>query len=93
MIKEYIYIYTDIIKPRFIGKDKTRFLRLIPILDHENRIRFDHVEYCTLEQTYIDSISILITDGYGNRINFENSFIPTYIMLHFRRNSINTSLN
>lgn len=88
-IMKYMYVYTDIIKPRFIGKDKSRFLRLIPIFDHEKRVRFDHVEYCPLEKTYIDSISILITDGYSKRINFIDSYLPTYIMLHFRKNSIN----
>lgn len=89
---EYIYIYTDLIKPRFIGKDRSRFLRIAPIFHNENRICFNHIEYCPIEKTYVDSISILIMDGYGKRINFIESYIPTYIMLHFKKNSINMGL-
>lgn len=82
----FIYIYTDIINPRYIGGIKSRYLRIIPkSKNNESIIKFDHIEYCLLENNYLENISILIMDGQGEQINFESSASPTYIMLHFKR--------
>lgn len=82
----FLYVYTDIIKPRLIGDIQSRFLRVIPTPKGERHLRFTHVEYCPLEKTYIENISILITDSQGERVNFNASTSPTYIMLHFKKN-------
>lgn len=84
---ELFYVYCDIIKPKYIGHIQSRYLKVIPV-GAEKVIRFEHVEYCAIETTYIESISILITDGQGEKINFKESTTPTYIMLHFKKNKI-----
>ncbi len=84
-VAPFLYVYTDIIKPRCIGDIQSRYLRVIPMPSDERHIRFTHVEYCALEKIYIENISILITDSQGDRINFNASSSPTYIMLHFKK--------
>jgi hypothetical protein len=81
--KTLIYLYSDIIKPRILGDMQTRYLRIIPMKKNEFKFEFKNIEYCPIEQTYIESISILLADGQGNKIEFNDSFFPTYIMLHF----------
>lgn len=82
----YIYIYMDAIKPRYIGDIKSRYLKIIPKLNtHADIIKFDHVEYCSLEKGYIENISILLLDIEGEKINFIGGTSPTYVMLHFKK--------
>lgn len=83
---DMIIVYTDIIKPRYIESMQTRYLRVLPNASNERHIRFCPVEYCQLENNYIQSISILIANRYGEAIVFNESKIPTYVMLHFRKN-------
>lgn len=80
-----MYVYTDLIKPRFIGNMQTRYLRIIPNANNERHIRFTHVEYCPVEVSHIQSVSILLTDGTGEKIKFIDSKVPTYVMLHFKK--------
>lgn len=87
---DLLYVYSDIIKPRHLGNIQSRYLKVIPT-SSDRVIRFKHVEYCPIEPSYIESISIVITDGSGENVNFKASTTPTYIMLHFKRNDINTS--
>lgn len=80
----YMYVYTDIIKPRYIGDIKSRYLRVIPKLEtHAEVIKFDHIEYCAVEKGYIENLSILILNTEGEKINFIGGTSPTYVMLHF----------
>lgn len=81
-----LYVYTDIIKPKIIGNMHTRYLKVLPVLTNSNQIiRFRHVEYCPIEKTFIESISIKITDAQGELLNFKPSYVPTYVMLHFKK--------
>lgn len=80
-----MYIYTDIIKPRVIGDKSARYLRVVPANKSDRILRFNHIEYCPIEKTVIESISIKITDGQGELANFKSNYIPTYVMLHFKR--------
>lgn len=81
---DIMYIYTDIIKPRVIGDKSARYLRVVPTNKSERILRFNHIEYCPVEKTVIESISIKITDGQGELANFKSNYIPTYVMLHFK---------
>lgn len=86
----YLYIYTDIVKPRSIADNNVRYLRVIPLNNKSQNvdavhIKFENIEYVRLEQTYIENISILITDGFGKQINFSPSTSPVYVMLHFKK--------
>lgn len=86
-VLNFIYVYSEIIKPRYIGDIKSRYLKIIPKLDSKaSIIKIDHVEYCPLEKSYIENISILILDDRGEKINFQSAMSPTYIMLHFKKN-------
>lgn len=84
-IKELMFVYTDIIKPRIIGDMHTRCLRVIPVTLGEQKIRFNHIEYCPIERANIESISIMITNAQGNQVDFKSNIHPTYIMLHFKK--------
>lgn len=82
----HIFVYTDIIRPRAIADTSSRLLRVI--LDSNLHIQFNHIEYNPLEKSYIESISILLTDNNGNKINFNNSLTPILITLHFKLKNI-----
>lgn len=85
-VLNFMYVYTDIIKPRYVGDIKSRYLKIIPKLNTDaDVIKFDHIEYCTVEKGFIENISILIMDSQGEKINFIGGSSPTYTMLHFKR--------
>lgn len=81
----FLYVYCDLIKPRYIADRFARFLRVVPLSDGNRHLRFTHIEYCPLERVYFDSVSLLLTDSYGQRIKFDASTTPTYVMLHFKK--------
>lgn len=85
---DMMYIYIDIIQPRHLGDTSARFLRILPTTPDGNDIEFKHVEYCPIEPSHIESISILITDSSGKNINFMPSTKPTYLMLHFKKKTL-----
>lgn len=82
----FLYVYCDLIKPRYIADQFARFLRVIPLDGENHHIRFTHIEYCPLERVYFDTVSILLTDSYARKIHFDASYVPTYVMLHFKKN-------
>lgn len=81
---ELIFVYLDIISPRRVGNDLIRALKIIPY-DGTNVLRFDNVEYIPVERAYYDSISVQICDSTGNLLDFNDSSLPTYIQLHFKK--------
>lgn len=85
----FIYIYTDIIKPRPIAGQNVRCLRVLPV--HNNKaqsMQFMNVEYHPVEKSFLENLSILIVDGLGQKINFNSSSNPTMITLHFKKKSM-----
>jgi hypothetical protein len=88
-VNKLMYLYLDIIKPRFLGDQYVRCIRVIPSTSLEEIIHFNHIEYYPVELKYIESISVLISDDQGEKINFKDSFIPFYCTLHFKKKSIN----
>lgn len=83
----FIYVYCDIMKPRLVGGERARCLRVMPASSQMNK-EFKNIEYYPLEKTFFDSISIMITDQYGTQINFVPNVIPVYVMLHFKRKNV-----
>lgn len=81
----FIFVYSDVICGRIIGESITKFLRIIPLTDNTRDTQFQHVEYIRVEKNYLDAIEILLTNSYGEKIAFEASTVPTYLMLHFKR--------
>lgn len=87
----FVYVYTDLIRPRYIASSFARFLRVIPLTADRRHIRFENIEYVPIERTFFESVSILLTDAYGERIKFNASTIPTFVVLHFKKKYINLS--
>lgn len=93
------FIYTDFIQPQCIGDTMSRYLRILPIChnallnmketdeDKSQRISytFRQIQYVPIEQRYLESISIVIANKLGEQIELNDSTIPTYILLHFKR--------
>lgn len=82
----FLYVYSDIIKSRIIGEQTIRCLRVIPLTDTGMRnIQFTTVEYLPVQNNYIETISILLSNSFGDQIHFLKSKMPTFCMLHFKR--------
>lgn len=81
-----LFIHTDIISPRLVGDQCSRILRVVPTENHEECIRFTHIEYMPVMNTCnMSSISVLITNEKNQQPNFVASTTPTIITLHFKR--------
>lgn len=83
---DMFFIYTDIIKPQNVGGKDVRCLRTINIENTFTDItkEYNNIQYCNVEKSF-DSISVLLCDKYGYKINFCTSSIPTKIVLHFKK--------
>lgn len=81
-------VYTDFIKPGFVGNEQIRCLRIIPMT---NAVRvaqsheFRHPIYHPVNENYIESISILLADINGQTLKIHSTQTPTYILLHFKQ--------
>lgn len=88
---QMIYIFSTLIRPHMLSNNSVKILRAIPCYgENTNSIGVHHVysspEYYPLEKNYFNSIDINIVASKGNLIEFKNSDIPVYIMLHFKKN-------
>lgn len=83
---ELLYIYTDIIEPNQVGFSQIRCLRIInTIHGGDNDIEFKKIHYMPIEKTQFENISILLTNGIGEKIPFDDSTHPTVVKLHFSK--------
>lgn len=80
---KFIFVYTDIISPRLIGSKSIRVLKVIPITNNLH-IKFQNIEYVPIEKSCFDSLSIMLLDNYGEKINFTSGTTPNFVCLHFR---------
>lgn len=86
---DLMYIHADIISPRIVGDQMVRCLKVMPASGKQQEyIRFGRIEYYPVELFHIRSISIAILDSESNRINFNQSLLPTMITLHFKKINI-----
>lgn len=86
---EFMYIYSDLICERIIGDQRSRCLKVLPTTSKpEQMVRFGRVEYYQVDVNHLRSISLMITDEEGERINFRDSVQPIMITLHFRKKTI-----
>lgn len=91
------FISTEIIKPRHVGSQYTRCLKVFHITEEiSNNVNSVMIacpktlfsfrpEFYPLENNFIDEISILITDEDGETLNFWANDLPTYVTLQFRK--------
>lgn len=86
---DLMFIHTDIIKPRNVGDQMIRCLKVLPAnAKQDEYVKFGRVEYYPLEFSYIRSISVQILNSDSDRIAFHESFVPTMLTLHFRKKYI-----
>lgn len=79
------FIYSDIIQPRLVGDQNIKCLKILQKSNLQQSLEFSTIEYYPLQSNYITDISILITNDNGDKMNFENSKIPTMCTLHFKK--------
>lgn len=86
---ELLFIYLDIMRPRIVGDQLVRCLKVLPLKPQNDvHIQFGRIEYHPLDTWYIRSIKTAILDNESVRIKFEESSIPTLITLHFKKKSL-----
>lgn len=85
-IIDHAFVYTDIIHSQHIGDQSSRCLKVIPITNKRNYYSFNRIDYFPVQSNILRDISILITNGSGENINFDSSSLPTFCTLHFRKN-------
>lgn len=82
-----ILVYCSIIKESNIASKKGRVLQVIPYNKESKNIvhhSFKNIQFHTLEYLKISEIHILLTDMYGNKIRFMDSYTPTNLTLTFK---------
>lgn len=86
----YLFFYCSVIKENYVGNKRGRIMLILPNeqLSKTNSLIFSNVLYNPIESFLIDEIRVLITDEFGQRIKFHDSFIPTFIGLTFKAMSV-----
>lgn len=84
--RELMFLYTDLIRPQFIGHSLSRCLRTILLINNSEVYKsFERIQYCKLERKNFDTVEILITTQDGLPYDFESSATPTMVVLHFKQ--------
>jgi hypothetical protein len=83
---KYMFLYTDLIGPRYIGSEYHPVLSVLPIKEifHEYSA-MKNVVYFPVKKEIVDSISVRFNDEYGAPLALEPSTLPTCVTLHFKR--------
>ena len=84
-IQEPLYVYTNIIKPNLVGDSYVRLLTTLQFPSKTGYRRFDYPSYRHVEQSFIESIAIRLVTKTGQNIAFDNSAIPSLVILHFKK--------
>lgn len=83
----YLLIYADFIKPSIVGNTFARLLystmRKKDV--NEDLILVQHVKYLLIEKIFIEDVSYLFADEQSRQIKFEDGYLPTSLVLHFKR--------
>ena len=79
---DYMYLYTDIIQPSNFGSQLVNILDCFT-LDNGGNKGIHNTIYKALKNSYIDQISIIISDQNGKKINFKEDSTLTCV-LHIR---------
>jgi hypothetical protein len=82
---EPVYVYTDIIKPNFVGDSYVKLLTPLHFPSSTGYHRFDYPLYKPLEKPFFESISIRIVTKNGKDVVFDDSAIPCLVVLHFKK--------
>ncbi len=82
----YMFVYTDIIRPRHVGSQFHSVLSVLPIkeISHEYTA-IKNIQYFPVNKEVITDISLRFDDEYGDPLGFEAGTLPTCVTLHFKR--------
>ena len=80
-----VLIYCDLITPQFLGKENVRLLRTIICPTQSGNHVFQNVYHLPVKKTLFQDICIEPLAADGGAAAFEDSIIPTNVVLHFRR--------
>ncbi len=81
-----LYVYSDLIKPQFVGDTETQLLRIVPVRGSFGDIvvrDYSTIHYLDVLKKRFDSVEISIKDDVNTGINFQ--FGKTVLKLHFRK--------
>ena len=84
-----IFIYSDLIKPQFVGNTRARLLQVTPAPEkHDEMVShvFNPVQYLPLETKNFQTINIDIRNSAGSYIPFTGGL--SIVKLHFRQRQI-----
>lgn len=85
---QLVLIYTDFIATQLLGDINSRYLRIIPVKNlykGPQHIQFNTIQYVNIEKKFLQTISILLCSTNGEKIKFNESTTPTYLLLHFKK--------
>jgi hypothetical protein len=80
-------VYTDIIKPNFVGDSYVKLLTTLHLPSSTGYHRFHFPLQRTVEQSFIQSITICLVTKYVEDMLFEDSNIRCVVTLHFKNKS------
>ena len=79
---DFLYIYSDIVEPSFIGSQSTHLMDILPVGDVYKKTNALNM-YKKVNKNVIDSVSITIRDEEGNEAAFHHD-VNMLIILHFK---------
>jgi hypothetical protein len=85
----YILVYLDLVSNSLVGNQKSNVIAVLDRFSPNNDGSKSNIIYHTVEKKVISSISVLLTDIFGEKIQFSPSYIPTHICLKFRPRNTN----
>ena len=80
-----VLIYCDLITPQFVVTENVRLLRTIICPTQLGNHQFQNVYYLHVEKKLFQDIRMELRVSDGGPAAFEDSVIPTNVVLHFRR--------
>jgi len=80
-----VLIYCDLITPQFVGTENVRLLRTIICPTQLGNHLFQNIYYLPVEKKLFQDIRIELREADGEPAAFEDSIIPTKVVLHFGR--------
>lgn len=88
VVRQSLFVYTDIIKQQFIG-DKIGKLLYFTMLNSRSEqpihLNIFPIQYCRLEKRLLNTVSFVIADEFGTAIDFSPTPISNVIVLRFRK--------
>ena len=88
LIPKYLFIYADIIASSIIGSSTAKILKFVPVPESESTEGYsyecEHLNFVSLEQSYIPSVSIQLANAAGYETMFADQKSEVLYSLLFR---------